>query len=62
MVDDWRSLEAARARRRGLTGRVSAFVLPDEYVELRASLRRLAEDTIAPNAAEADEREEYPWA
>jgi len=40
---------------------VSALVLPDEYVELRASLRRLAETEIAPNAAEADEREEYPW-
>jgi len=41
---------------------VSAFVLPGELVELRESLRRLAEDHIAPNAAEADEREEYPWA
>ena len=41
---------------------MSAFVLPDEYVELRASVRRLAEEHIAPNAAEADEREEYPWA
>jgi len=41
---------------------VSAFVRPDEYVELRASLRRLAETEIAPHAAEADEREEYPWA
>jgi alkylation response protein AidB-like acyl-CoA dehydrogenase len=39
-----------------------AFVLPDEYEELRASVRRLAEDRIAPNAAAADEREEYPWA
>ena len=38
------------------------FVLPDEYEELRASVRRLAEDSIAPNAAECDEREEYPWA
>jgi alkylation response protein AidB-like acyl-CoA dehydrogenase len=42
--------------------RVSSFVLPDEYVELRASLRRLAETGIAPHAAEADEREQYPWA
>jgi alkylation response protein AidB-like acyl-CoA dehydrogenase len=38
------------------------FVLPDEYEELRASVRRLAEEGIAPNAAECDEREEYPWA
>jgi alkylation response protein AidB-like acyl-CoA dehydrogenase len=41
---------------------VSVFVLPDEYVELRASVRRLADEHIAPNAAAADEREEYPWA
>jgi alkylation response protein AidB-like acyl-CoA dehydrogenase len=39
-----------------------AFVLPDEYEDLRASVRRLAEDHIAPNAALADEREEFPWA
>src|SRR5258708_4326994 len=38
------------------------FVLPEEYEELRASVRRLAEDAIAPHAAECDEREEYPWA
>jgi len=40
---------------------VSGFVLPDEYVELRASLRRLAEAHIAPHAADADEHEAYPW-
>jgi alkylation response protein AidB-like acyl-CoA dehydrogenase len=42
--------------------RVTVFVLPDEYLELRESLRRLAETQIAPNAAAADENEEYPWA
>jgi alkylation response protein AidB-like acyl-CoA dehydrogenase len=41
---------------------VSPFELSDEYVALRASVRRLAETGIAPNAAAADEREEYPWA
>jgi alkylation response protein AidB-like acyl-CoA dehydrogenase len=41
---------------------VTAFVLPDEFVELRESVRRLADEHIAPNAAAADEREEYPWA
>jgi alkylation response protein AidB-like acyl-CoA dehydrogenase len=41
---------------------VTPFVLPDEYVELRESVRRLADEHIAPNAAAADEREEYPWA
>jgi len=40
---------------------IVSFVLSDEYLELRESLRRLAETHIAPNAAEADEREEYPW-
>jgi alkylation response protein AidB-like acyl-CoA dehydrogenase len=38
-----------------------AFNLPDEYEELRASLRRLAENEIAPNAVTADETEQYPW-
>jgi alkylation response protein AidB-like acyl-CoA dehydrogenase len=37
------------------------FVLPDEYEDLRASVRRLAEDAIAPHAAECDDLEEYPW-
>ena len=41
---------------------MTAFVLPDEYVELRESVRRLADGHIAPNAAEADENESYPWA
>ena len=41
---------------------MSAFELSEEYRDLRASLRRLAEEQIAPNAAAADENEEYPWA
>src|SRR5262245_403544 len=41
---------------------VSAFALPAELEDLRASVRRLAETQIAPHAAAADEREEYPWA
>jgi alkylation response protein AidB-like acyl-CoA dehydrogenase len=40
---------------------VSAFVLSPEHQELRAAIRRFAEDDIAPYAAEADERAEYPW-
>lgn len=36
-------------------------MLPDEYEDLRASLRRLAEGEIAPNAARADELSEFPW-
>ncbi len=37
------------------------FELTAEYAELRASVRRLAEERIAPNAAAADETEQYPW-
>jgi alkylation response protein AidB-like acyl-CoA dehydrogenase len=38
------------------------FTLTDEFHALRDSVRRLAEDKIAPNAVAADENEEYPWA
>jgi alkylation response protein AidB-like acyl-CoA dehydrogenase len=38
------------------------FTLPDEYEDLRASLRRLAEDEIEPHAAAADEHEQFPQA
>ena len=40
---------------------MTSFTLSDDLEELRASVRRLAEDKIAPNAARADEDEEYPW-
>ena len=38
------------------------FELPEEYEALRDAMRRLAETSIAPNAAAADERAEFPWA
>jgi len=40
---------------------MSAFVLSDEHEELRRALRRFAEEQIAPHAAEADDRAEFPW-
>ena len=40
---------------------MSAFLLSDEHEELRRALRRFAEEQVAPQAAEADERAEYPW-
>ena len=40
---------------------MTSFTLSDDLEELRASVRRLAEDKIAPHAARADEDEEYPW-
>jgi alkylation response protein AidB-like acyl-CoA dehydrogenase len=40
---------------------VGAFVLSSEHEELRAAVRRFAEEHVAPHADEADERAEYPW-
>ena len=36
------------------------FDLPDEYKELRSSVRALAEKEIAPHAREVDEEHRYP--
>jgi alkylation response protein AidB-like acyl-CoA dehydrogenase len=38
-----------------------AFALPEEHVMLRESVRALADDKIAPRAAEVDEAGEFPW-
>jgi len=40
---------------------MGAFLLSDEHEELRRALRRFAEEQIAPNAAEADHRAQFPW-
>jgi alkylation response protein AidB-like acyl-CoA dehydrogenase len=40
---------------------MSTFLLSAEHEELRRALRRFAEEQIAPHAAEADERAEFPW-
>jgi alkylation response protein AidB-like acyl-CoA dehydrogenase len=37
------------------------FVLPEEHQLLRKTVRELAEDKIAPRAAEIDETSEFPW-
>ncbi|MBV9292173.1 MAG: acyl-CoA dehydrogenase family protein [Frankiales bacterium] len=37
------------------------FVLPEEHQLLRKTVRELAEDKIAPRAAEIDETAEFPW-
>ncbi len=39
----------------------SLYGLPEEHRLLRQSVRELAEDVIAPRAAEIDEKAEYPW-
>jgi alkylation response protein AidB-like acyl-CoA dehydrogenase len=36
------------------------FQLPDEHVQLRAVIRALAEKSIAPHAADVDERSRFP--
>ncbi|HET6818429.1 MAG TPA: acyl-CoA dehydrogenase family protein [Mycobacteriales bacterium] len=37
------------------------FVLPEEHQLLRKTVRELADDKIAPRAAEIDETGEFPW-
>jgi alkylation response protein AidB-like acyl-CoA dehydrogenase len=37
------------------------FVLPEEHQLLRKTVRELADDKIAPRAAEIDETSEFPW-
>src|SRR5919112_4709621 len=39
----------------------SLYGLTEEHAMLRKSVRELAEDKIAPRAAEIDEKAEYPW-
>src|SRR5690242_15893667 len=34
----------------------------DEYEAIRAAVREVCEDKVAPNAAQADETGEFPWA
>jgi len=40
---------------------MSTFALSPEHEELRRALRRFADEQVAPFAAEADERSEFPW-
>ena len=38
------------------------YQLPEDYEELRAAVRSVATDKIAPHAAEVDEKSEFPQA
>ncbi len=40
---------------------MAGFLLSTEHEELRAALRRFADEQVAPHAAEVDERAEFPW-
>jgi alkylation response protein AidB-like acyl-CoA dehydrogenase len=44
-----------------VTAEFDTFVLPEEHRLLRETVRELAEDKIAPRAAEIDETGEFPW-
>jgi alkylation response protein AidB-like acyl-CoA dehydrogenase len=37
------------------------YTLPQEHLDFRDTIREIAQDRIAPRAAEIDERAEYPW-
>lgn len=37
------------------------YALPEEHQMLRETVRALADEKIAPRAAEADETGEFPW-
>jgi alkylation response protein AidB-like acyl-CoA dehydrogenase len=39
----------------------SPYSIPQEYLDLCATVREIAREKIAPRAAEIDERAEYPW-
>jgi len=44
-----------------MSGSYDVYTLTEEHQLLRQSVRELAEDKIAPRAAEIDETGEYPW-
>src|ERR1043165_2251778 len=60
-----REPEWARCRARLPSSAMSldfpAFELTEEHQDLRAAVRALADDKIAPRAAEVDESGEFPW-
>jgi alkylation response protein AidB-like acyl-CoA dehydrogenase len=45
-----------------MSGDFDVYRLPEDHEELRAAVRAVAEDKIAPHAAEVDERSEFPQA
>ena len=50
-----------RVRAFARAGLMIPLLLSPEHEELRRALRRFAEEQVAPHAAEADERSEFPW-
>ena len=57
-----RSLVAGSGERRGAGGLCGAGVsLPQEFLDFRDTIRQIAQERIAPRAAEIDAKAEYPW-
>src|SRR5216683_8146877 len=56
-----RARRRARLPSRAMSIDFPAFELTEEHRELRAAVRALADDKIAPRAAEIDESGEFPW-
>jgi hypothetical protein len=44
-----------------LASGMSTFALSEEHQALREAVRALADDKIAPRAAEVDAKAEFPW-
>ena len=38
-----------------------AYALSDDQLALRETIRQIAQERVAPRAAEIDEKAEYPW-
>jgi alkylation response protein AidB-like acyl-CoA dehydrogenase len=51
----------ARPYYQGMISDFAAFALTEEHEALREAIRSLANDKIAPRAAEVDESGEFPW-
>src|SRR3982751_4937713 len=55
------SLVVAARRLPGVNPAFDTFVLPEEHQLLRKTVREVADDKIAPRAAEIDETSEFPY-
>src|SRR5215468_11683015 len=45
-----------------MSGQFDVYQLPEEHREIRAAVRAVCEGKVAPNAAAADEKSEFPQA
>src|SRR5688500_15002145 len=45
----------------GMQTMTDAYSLPQEFLDFRDTIRQIAQERIAPRAAEIDAKAEYPW-